>query len=47
MTEVLLKELTNSDIDWMLATGTKQEIAPDRILVHQGQPVDCLYLLLD
>jgi bacteriocin-type transport-associated protein len=47
MTEVLLKELSNSDIDWMLATGTKKEVAPDTVLVRQGQPVDCLYLVLD
>jgi bacteriocin-type transport-associated protein len=47
MREVLLKELTNSDIDWMLTTGHKEEIAPGQVLIRQGQPVDALYILLD
>lgn len=47
MTEVLLKELSNSDIDWMLKTGNREEIAPGQVLVRQGEPVNALYLLLD
>ncbi|MBW4644996.1 MAG: cyclic nucleotide-binding domain-containing protein [Goleter apudmare HA4340-LM2] len=47
MREVLLKELSNSDIDWMLTTGSKDEIAPGQVLIRQGKPVDALYILLD
>ncbi|OYD98278.1 cyclic nucleotide-binding protein [Nostoc sp. 'Peltigera membranacea cyanobiont' 213] len=47
MTEVLLKELTNSDIDWILATGQREEITADTILIRQGTPVNALYILLD
>lgn len=47
MTEVLLKELSNSDIDWILATGSREEIAPGTTLIRQGQPVNALYILLD
>jgi bacteriocin-type transport-associated protein len=47
MTEVLLKELTNSDIDWILATGQREEITAGTILIRQGTPVDALYILLD
>jgi bacteriocin-type transport-associated protein len=47
MTEVLLKELTNSDIDWMLATGRKEEIPAGTVLIRQGEPVNALYVLLD
>ncbi len=47
MTEVLLQELSNSDIDWMMATGNETEIAADTVLIHQGQPVQALYILLD
>jgi bacteriocin-type transport-associated protein len=47
MSEVLLKELSNQDIDWMLATGYQVEIASGTILVEQGQPLDTLYILLD
>jgi bacteriocin-type transport-associated protein len=47
MTEVLLKELSNSDIDWMLATGSREEIAAGTVLIRQGQPINALYILLD
>ncbi|MEH2191916.1 MAG: cyclic nucleotide-binding domain-containing protein [Nostoc sp.] len=47
MTEVLLKELTNSDIDWILATGQREEITAGTILIRQGTPVNALYILLD
>jgi bacteriocin-type transport-associated protein len=47
MTEVLLKELSNRDIDWMLATGRREEITAGTILIRQGEPVTALYVLLD
>ncbi|MGI2908762.1 cyclic nucleotide-binding domain-containing protein [Tolypothrix sp. VBCCA 56010] len=47
MTQVLLKELSNQDIDWMLATGHQVEIEPGTVLIQQGQPLDALYILLD
>ncbi|MEH2262004.1 cyclic nucleotide-binding domain-containing protein [Nostoc sp.] len=47
MTEVLLKELTNSDIDWILATGQREEISAGTILIRQRTPVNALYILLD
>lgn len=47
MTEVLLKELTHNDIDWLIATGHRQEIAADTILIQAGQKSDRLYILLD
>ncbi len=47
MTEVLVKELSNQDIDWILAAGIRVEIEPGTVLIQQGQPVDALYILLD
>lgn len=47
MTDVLLKELTNSDIDWILTTGTKKQIPGGTVLFYQGQAVQALYILLD
>jgi bacteriocin-type transport-associated protein len=47
MTEVLLKELSNSDIDWMMATGSREEVASGTVLIRQDQPVKALYILLD
>jgi bacteriocin-type transport-associated protein len=47
MREVLLKELNNSDVDWLVAVGHRQEIAPDTILLREGQESDRLYILLE
>ncbi|NJR49608.1 MAG: cyclic nucleotide-binding domain-containing protein [Leptolyngbyaceae cyanobacterium CSU_1_3] len=47
MTEVLLKELSSSDIDWILATGQREEITAGTTLLRQGTPVNALYILLD
>ena len=47
MTEVILRELSNSDIDWMLATGSKKKLSPGTVLIRPSQPVDSLYVLLD
>ena len=47
MTEVLLKELSNQDIDWMLTTGIRTEIEPGTVLIQQGQSLEALHILLD
>jgi bacteriocin-type transport-associated protein len=47
MTEVLLKELSNSDIDWMIATGRQEEITAGAVLTQAGRPIDSLYIVLD
>jgi bacteriocin-type transport-associated protein len=47
MTEVLLKELSNEDIDWMLAVGNQAEVLPGTVLIQQNQPLDALHILLD
>jgi bacteriocin-type transport-associated protein len=47
MTEVLLKELTNSDIDWMIATGHQIEIAAGTLLIQPGKVADALHILLE
>ncbi len=47
MTELLLRELSSSDIDWMIATSTQQEVKPGTAIVEQGRALDKLYILLD
>jgi bacteriocin-type transport-associated protein len=42
----ILGELNDSDIDWMMATGSQLQIAANTVLIHQGGPVDALYILL-
>ena len=47
MTEVLLKELTNGDINWMITTGHQREIAAGSLLIQEGKSADFLHILLD
>lgn len=47
MTEVLLEELSDSDINWMVANGRQQELAPGSVLIEQQRDVDALYIVLD
>ncbi len=47
MTEVLLKELTNNDIDWIIAIGHQREIAAGTVLIQEGKTVNSLHILLD
>lgn len=44
---VILGELSDRDIDWMLANGTRTQILPGTTLIAEGQPLDALYIVLD
>ncbi len=47
MTEFLLKELTNSDIDWMISTGQQLDIDSGTQLIGQGQVNANFFVLLE
>lgn len=47
ITEVLLKELSNSDIDWINATGRRAKINPGTVLLQDGKAIDTLHIVLD
>jgi bacteriocin-type transport-associated protein len=47
MTEFLLKELTNSDIDWMISTGQQLDIDANTQLIKQGQNNTNFFVLLE
>jgi bacteriocin-type transport-associated protein len=47
MAEILLQELSNADIDWMVTTGLQERIVAGTVLLRPGEPADALYLLLD
>lgn len=47
MAEVLLRELSNADIDWMVTTGQRETIAAGTVLVKPCQDPSSLYVLLD
>lgn len=43
----LLGELDDDDIDWMIATGDRQEVAAGTVLIREGEPASRLYILLE
>lgn len=47
MTDIVLRELSNSDIDWMATTGLKLELAAGDLLLETGSAVNTMYLILD
>jgi CRP-like cAMP-binding protein len=47
MTEVLLEELLDSDINWMIQQGQRQQLSANHCLIRQGQSVDAFYIVLE
>lgn len=45
MSDILLRELSDFDIDWLVLSG--QQLAATDVLPRPGQLVDSLYLLLE
>lgn len=47
MTEVLLQQLNDSDINWITSNGRTQRFASGDILIHQQRQVECLHIVLE
>ena len=47
MTEVLLKELINTDINWIATNSYQKELSSGSVLIQEGKSVDSLYILLE
>lgn len=43
----ILGVLEDEDVDWLISVGQRQELSPGSVLIHEGQPSDFLYLILD
>jgi CRP/FNR family transcriptional regulator, cyclic AMP receptor protein len=43
----ILGHLSDTDIEWMLATGKKEIVPSGKILIHEGKPVSSVYIVLD
>ena len=39
--------LDDSDLDWMIAHGLKKEIEPGSVLIHEGKPVNSMFIILN
>lgn len=44
---VLLGELDDDDLDWMIENSDRLEVPAGTILIHEGQPISHLYILLE
>lgn len=47
MSQILLQELSNSDIDWLMATGKRQRVDANCLLLEAGEQISAFYLLID
>jgi CRP-like cAMP-binding protein len=47
MTEILLRELVSSDIDWMVSVGQSIELVVDEIFLQAKEKVNHFYLVLE
>jgi bacteriocin-type transport-associated protein len=43
----ILGELSDDDVEWLIAKGETQRVAAGTTLIHEGRPVDALYIVLD
>jgi CRP-like cAMP-binding protein len=47
MTDILLEELSNSDIQWLKEIGQLQRVNPDTVLIAQQTTVNFLYIVME
>jgi CRP/FNR family cyclic AMP-dependent transcriptional regulator len=40
-------ELSDKDIDWMMAAGKREQIPAGAVLIQEGKPVETLYIVLE
>jgi len=43
----LLGVLDDSDLDWMIKVGRRQEVTPGSLLIREGTQVDAVFLVID
>jgi CRP/FNR family cyclic AMP-dependent transcriptional regulator len=43
----ILGELSERDLEWIIATGRREEVTAGTILIQEGVPTDALYIVLD
>lgn len=47
MADVLLRELTNADIDWLVTTGQHDTVSAEQVMVRPDDPWRAIYVLLE
>ncbi|MEO0532731.1 MAG: cyclic nucleotide-binding domain-containing protein [Cyanobacteria bacterium P01_A01_bin.123] len=47
MADVLLRELTNTDLDWLVTTGQHDTVSAEQVMLRPNDPWDAIYVLLE
>lgn len=42
----ILGQLTDRDVEWLVAAGQKRRLAPGTVLIREGEPTDAVYFVL-
>lgn len=43
----LFGQLNDDDVEWLIAHGGTRQVGEGEILIHQGQPIDAVFILLE
>lgn len=43
----ILGELNDDDLEWLIRVGTKKSLAPQDVLIQEGQPLDAFYIVVE
>jgi CRP/FNR family cyclic AMP-dependent transcriptional regulator len=43
----LLGQLSDADVEWMIAHGRRERVRAGTVLIREGQPVNAIYIVLD
>ena len=43
----ILSELADADLDWMVASGTRETHPAGTVVIEEGRPIDVIYVLLE
>ena len=43
----ILGQLTDQDVDWMLAVGNSKRLSAGTILIEEGEPSDAVYIVVE
>lgn len=43
----ILGELSDSDVDWFVAVGSRETVVPGRVLIREASAIDGIYVILE
>lgn len=43
----ILAELSDRDFNWLVSEGKRKEISTGTVLIHEGEPINALYIVLE